>query len=509
MTCYINGVSYVILRDFSINDRLANKSATTIQVLWDYTKPVPQAGDIVQIFDGAMPIFFGVAGIPSSPEINTGNEKMIYKITCQNGNALLANRITNEAYQNATVADIVDDLFAKYIVAEGIQLGWTTNSDVTLEVYTAVNTNLQSTLNELAALVGGAWRITAAKEFYFYAQDELPYFYPGGPAIDRYTFHNMFKLQETTKSYKLRTVEHIVGATDRTSLQTEVFTYTGDGDTFTLGFPVNDKPTIKINGIDYTSHVGVSGLDDTDPNKYFYFSYNSNVISYRYSGLTPPLTPGATVTIIYHGIFNIRVTARNDAKIAELAGRYGTSGLIERVDNSNARTQRDAKAAADAYLLEYSEITHELTFRITGDELVDLRDLDVGHVVNVDLGDWNIRGKYVVTERTLTPDRADMTSAHAWQRMIFTYVMMDRDYLSGYGTVISNLQSDVAGLSIRENDIAIQEIDVDEYRNRFEQMVLTEGLPMYPTNGNMLLQYFMNWPGVLNGTTGLEMYTDV
>lgn len=508
MICYINGVDYTLTRNFSINDRLANKAATSIEVLWEYPKPRPQAGDIVQIFDGALPIFFGVAGIPASPEFNTGNEKQIYKITCQNGNALLANRITNEAYQNETVANIVADLFTKYVSAEGVDWGWTTNSDVTLEVYTAVNTNLQNVFNELASLVGGAWRINANKEFYFWAEDELPYFYPGGPAIDRYTFPTIHKIQEKTKSYKLRTVEHIVGATDTTSTQTETFTYTGDTDTFTLAFPVASRPSITINGVDYTSHVGVSGLDDSNPNKWFYFSYNSDVISYRYSGLTPPLTAGATVVISYKGIFNIRITSKNDAKVAELASRYGTSGLIERVDNSNARTLADARRAAESYLLEYSEVTHELTFRIQGDELIDLRYLDVGHVVNVDLP-WDIQGRFVVTERTLTPDRADMTSPDAWQRMIFTYVLMDRDYLAGYGTVLSSMQSDLSALQIRASDLAIQTMEISESRNRFEEMAITEAMPMFPTNGNALLFSFMNWPGVFNGTDGLEMYTDV
>ena len=503
MICYINGIEYEMTRDFSINDRLANKSGSRIEVLVD-DQPIPQAGDIVEILDGSRPLFYGVAGIPVSPEYNTGNEARIYSITCQNGNAILANRITNEAYQNTSVADIVTDLYNKYIAAEGFGLGFITASDVTPEVYTAVNTNLQSTLNELAALIGGAWTISADQKFYFRQRDEFPQ-YSG--QVTRYHFNTLHRLKETTKSYKLRTVEHIIGATDITSTQTESFVYTGDGDTFSLGFPVASKPTVKVNGVDMTSKVGVAGLDDNDPNKYFFFSYNSAVISYRYSGLTPPLTTGDTVTIAYKGIFQIRVTARNDAKIDELADRYGTSGLIERVDTSNAKTQGDAQSAADAYLLEYSEITHELTFRVMAEDLADLDDLQIMHVVDVSLPDFQIAGVYVVTERTIKPARADMTSANAWARMELTYVLMDRDYLSGYGTVLSGLQSDVHALTIRSEDIAINAMNISETRNRTEEMGITEDFPMWPV-ALAGLQY-LTWPGLLNGAEGLEMYIGI
>ena len=503
MTCYINGVEYKLTRDFSINDRLANKSASRIEVLVD-GQPIPQAGDIVEILDGTRPLFYGVAGIPVSPEYSTGNEKRIYSITCQNGNAILANRITNEAYQNTTVSDIVTDLYNKYIAAEGFGLGFITASDVTPEVYTAVNTNLQSTLNELAALIGGAWTVTADQKFYFRQRDEFPVY---ADQVSRYHFNEMRRLKETTKSYKLRTVEHIIGATDTTSSQTESFIYTGDGDTFSLGFPVASQPSVKVNGVDISSTMGVAGLDDSNPNKYFFFSYNSAVISYRYSGLTPPLSAGDTVTFVYKGIFQIRVTARNDAKIDELANRYGTSGLIERVDTSNARTQRDAQSAADAYLMEYSEITHELTFRVMSDSLTDLDDLQIMHVVDVALPDFAIEGLYVVTERTITPARADMTGPDAWARMEIAYVMMDRDYLSGYGTVLSGLQNDVASLTIRSEDIAINQLNTSETRNRTEEMGITEDFPMWPI-GLAGLQY-ITWPGLLNGTEGLEMYAGI
>lgn len=508
MQCLINGISYAMTRNFSINDRLANKAATRIEVLVE-DQPIPEAGDIIDIYDGDTPVFFGVAGIPVSPEYNTGNEKRIYSITCQNGNAILANRITNEAYQEMLVDQIVRDLFEKYISAEGVRMGDIDSSNVRVDVYTCVNQNLQDVLNELAGLSDSAWTITPDRKFVFLSKDRFP---RPLEVLNRQTFRALGKLRETTKAYRLRTVEHLAGATDMTSSQTETFFYLPDMDTFTVGFPIAKKPTIKINGTDVTSHVGVSGLDDSNPHKYFFFSYESNVVYYRYSGSgSAPLTEGDTVTITYRGVFPIRVVSRNEPKIAELANRYGTSGLIERVDQSNARTLADANREADAYLLEYSEITHELTFRILTEDLgrlgVTLSQFNCMAQLEVFLPDFDIRGSYVITERTLTPAAADMTSGMARYRMLATYILQDRDYLAGYGVVLSSMQSNIARLSVREDELAIQGLDFDERRNRTESTGFSDDIPLFPTFSYIQQwQYYMNFPGVHNNTEGLGMY---
>lgn len=508
MQCLINGVSYQLTRNFSINDRLANKAATKIEVLVE-NQPIPHAGDIVNIYDDAEPIFFGVAGIPVSPEYNTGYEKRIYTITCQNGNAILANRITNEAYQNTTVSDIVADLFTKYISAEGITLGSISSIDLTMEVYTAVDYNLQSAMNELAGLSDAAWMVSPDRKFYFIAREDFPAL---AYVLNDSNFEKLHRVKETTKSYKLRTVEHIVGATDTTSIQTETFLYNTETDTFTLGFPVSTKPSVAINGTDVTSHVGVNGIDDGDNDKYFFFGFNSNVLSYRYYGATPPLKAGDTITVNYRGIFNIRVTAKNEAKIAELAARYGTSGLIEHVDTSNAKTQLDATRAANAYLLEFSEITRQINLRILTDILpgmgLTLADLGVMTQVHVDLARLGISGDFVIVERTLSPAYAEMTSTGAVYRMLAEFVLQDRDYLSGYGQTISSMQEDISALQVRADDLAIQNLNAEEYRNRTEELELTESFENYPV-GTGVAVAFRTWPGIYVNTTGLELYPGV
>lgn len=508
MQCTINGITYPMTRNFNINDRLANKAATRIEVLVE-DQPIPQAGDIVDIYDGDTPVFFGVAGIPVSPEYNTGNEKRIYSITCQNGNAILANRITNEAYQEMVVGQIVRDLFEKYISAEGIRMGEVESDDVRVDVYTCVNQNLQDVLNELAGLSESAWTITPDRRFIFLSKDRFP---RPIDTLTEQTLRSLGKLRETTKAYRLRTAEHLAGATDMTSSQTETFLYLPDMDTFTVGFPIARKPTIKINGTDVTSHVGVSGLDDSNKNKYFFFSYDSNVVYYRYSGSgTAPLTEGDTVTITYRGIFPIRVVARNEKKISQLANRYGTSGLIERVDQSSARTLADANREASAYLLEYSEITHGVTFRILTEDLarlgVTLDTFNVMAQLEIWLPAYNITGNFVVTERSLAPAAADMTSSGARYRMLATYILQDRDYLAGYGVTLSSMQSDIARLSVREDELAIQGLEFAESRNRTESTGFSDDIPLFPTFSPIQQwQYYMNFPGVYNNTEGLGMY---
>ena len=477
MKIYINGTEYAGLRDYRIEEQAGNKTSTSISVEVD-GQPFPAAGDIVEIYDGEECIFYGMCGIPKSPKYQTLREKNIYTIVCGNANSILSNRVINEAYQGKSISYIVGDLFTNYVAEENITLGSISSIDVTMEVYTARDRNLQEALNELADLVGATWTITPDRKFYFYAADEFPEF----PRTVSEDFLLGTDLQLTCRDYKTRTVQIISGATDRTSEQTESFIYDGTHTAFSTVFPIAVKPTITINGTAVSSDVlGVRGIDDNDQSMVFLFAYNSETVTYN--ALSYALTEGDTVSITYTGIFQIRVVNSNAAAISATAARTGTSGKREQVLIDKSIThQSDAVQLAQSLLDRFSEQTEELTFWLLASELersgLTIDDTALLTSMLFVLPQIGIDGRYVVTARTIEPFAADLSGDKK-----ITLRLTNRDYLRSSGETLTQLRRDINQLSIRENEIVVSPVSVEEIK-ALTETVTTEQLavvPYYPT----------------------------
>lgn len=482
LQAYINGIPYPTLRDFSVSEQAGNKTSTRIKI--DATGlDAPKAGDIVELKDGDEILFWGLSGIPTGPKFKTGLERHIYTVVCSNANSLLSNRIINVAYQGYTVTQIINSLFEQYISQEGITLGTVSDMDVTFEVYTAKDYNLQDALNELADLAGATWQISEDKVFSFVAVQDFPILSTPITA----SFLPGTELQHATKDYKLRTVQIVSGATDTTSPQTESYTYDGTQQAFTVIFPVAKKPTVYVNDVQVpTDRVGVNGINDGDENMVFLFSFNSQNINYIKT--TNYLTEGAKVTFTYTGLFPIRVIATNDNKITELAERTGTSGRREFVQiASNLTAQSDALKLAQSLLQQFEAETSEVKFWVWTDMLpqygLTLADLRVLTQITFDLPAYGVVGNYVITERTLKPAYADMSNPATDGKLQAAFVLRDRDYLKSYGETISDIRRDITALSVRADDIVINVQAITERLKLTEQYTFGPMYiwPLYPT----------------------------
>lgn len=292
----INGEVYETENDFSISEKSGNKTSSSVSVLVN-GQPFPQAGDIIEMQNDGETFFWGTCGIPKTPKFKTGNEALLFSIKCGNANDILSYRIINVAYQGYTVTQIVQAIFNQYIVAEGITLGEISQVDITVDVYTAKDMNLQDALNELSDLVGAIWRIDENRKFWFVGEEDFPAF----PQTINQSFLLGTELQKTTKNYKQRTVQYISGATENTTEQVETFLYEKDQNTFVLSFPLAKRPQISINGTPVPDEkIGIAGIDSTDPNLWFMFSYNSANVN-----ITPGefISPGDTVVFFLYWHF--------------------------------------------------------------------------------------------------------------------------------------------------------------------------------------------------------------
>lgn len=486
MKIQINGEEYEASRDFMLSEQAGNKTASTIYVRVGAGQSVPRAGDIITVLDESdNVIFWGTCGIPASPKFNTGHEPLIYKIICGNANTICSYRIINEAFSGYTVTQIVTALFNQYVAEEGITLGEISSIPIEIDIYTAQDMNLQDALNELADLVNAVWRISNDKKFYFVVRDSFPAF----PETVDMNFM-MADIQHSEKDYKTRTVQYISGATDTTSPQTESFTFS-DQMNFDTNFPISAKPTMKKNGsaVDPAT-IGVNGLSNDNPAIVFMFSYNS--VSVVYKTESAYLTAGDVVEITYTGLFPIRLSAANDAKIAEIAALTGTSGKREIVDSaSSARTYNDAATLAASLLSQYSDATGELQFWIPSDMLYGkgytLANVELLTVITFNLPALNITGDYIIVERTLTPMKADLDNIA--EKLKISLRLVDRDYIKPYGEILSDLQRQVSKLTFREDDTVIKTSGQAETAAETESIAYEYDIPFFPldtlTNGSL------------------------
>lgn len=477
----INGVNYEALRDFSIDEQTGNKTSSTISVVVEdpLTQPIPLAGDIITLTDQSTgeTLFFGQCGIPKSPKFQTGLEKLVYTIVCSNANAILANRIINVSYKGWTVEAIVQDLYTRYISAEGITLGTITQTGVTLTAYNAGNFNLQDALDELANAVGACWQVTNEKEFIFIGYEDFPQF----PQTINQDFLIGTELQSSTTDYKQRTVQYISGGNAETDTQTENFTYDGETPTFTTSFPLIYKPTISINGVAVDpDKVGVAGIDDNVTGLEFKWSYNSTTVSYvENSGA---MSAGDKVTIAYIGQYPIRVMVNNTLKIQQIAQATGTSGLREQVYyDATVTSIEQAQQMASNLLERFEEATKQLTFWLLSSELyangLTLDNVALYTTMTFDLPMLGISGEYIITERRLEPYYADLSNPD--QKMKVSLTLKNRDYLKSYGETITDIQKDVNGLNYRGDETILT------YEQITEPLTLGESYAM-----NYLQKYY-------------------
>ncbi len=490
--CKIQNREYRALQDYRLTEQVGNKTSTEITVEVAGDLAFPQANDIITVTDNDTgdALYWGLCGIPKSPRYETGLERKLYSIVCGNGNYILSKRIINEAYQNLNISAIVLDLFEKYISSEGITLGDISEISVKLSVYTAKNLNLQECLNELATLVGAAWRVTPERKFYFTIVEDFPQFAWNNIATQNgINSNNVFgSLQKTTKEYTQRTVQYIYGGRDLTVPQTETLAFSTAVTSYNVGFSVYNRPAISYSADDITytdvpsSQIGVAGLNDGDNNYVFLFTSGSPTIKYNTQTINPLPDDTAYIRVVYVGTFPIQTVSENNEKIAELSRFTETSGRRENATQiSGISTTDESLSYGQQLLAQYEDPTEELSWLFLSKTLaavgLGLSALDLLTVVHFNLPQYDIVGDFIVTERVIEPLYiTDDTSSY-----VIRLKLMTRDYMKSYGETIAALKKNVSQLSVRDEDVIIKNAGVVETMTLGEAYNLTNAPLYYPT----------------------------
>lgn len=470
LRCYINGIEYEMRVDkFNIVDALGNKASSTISVKVN-SQPIPRAGDIVILTLNLKMLWTGIAGIPKSPKFTHLGTPRIYDIVCSNMNAIASRRIVNFAEHGKTVSYLVQKLFNDYLAAEPfITLGYISDVDLIVDVYTAQDKNLKDALDELAASVQATWTITSDLKFYFLVQTD---FQPFPFVIDKKHLIGA-DLQSTTKDYDMRTVQIITGMSDYTSIQTETFTYENGQSSFDVVFPIALQPIIYINDVAVNSqYIGVNGINNDDPSIKFFWSYNSKTVTIQSAA---GLVAGDVIRIEYQGFFNVRIVQSNDERIAEIAQSTGTSGIIEAVEIAkDIRSMTDGVALANSLLTRFERARGDLSFWLRSADLaaygLTLDDVMPGVKITFDLPEIGISGDYVIKERIIEPLIRDQTAADLTDKLKITLKLADRDYLQSYGQIYRDIKRGLYNLSFRADEVVIDARAIKDRQSENETM---------------------------------------
>jgi hypothetical protein len=386
----------------------------------------------VSILSAEQVIFYGTVGIPETPTYSSGFETDIYKIQLQSANALLRRRLVSEAWQNATINEVIQDIFDKYISSENITLGQVSTIDFSFDVFVAQRKYIADVLDELVQVVGATWHISPDRKFYFLVKSDFT-------SVSAPT--HLSAIKKSVSGLDVRTVQVIAGARSRTNLQTENFTMETGTNQFIVGFPIISAPVIKINSVE--ASVGVKGIQSDDENVTFLWASESDNISINSNALIKPVA-GDTITVEYIGVFEIEVENQNTAKINEISALTGTSGRIEKVEtDTTIETYQDGDNLANSLLDKFGEVDETVTCFIDS-----LTDTDLLTVWNFNLPEINIVGDYIITERQI--------SRLTDEKPAVQLTLKNKQYYTKYGTVYNKYDKNIRRLSINEKTVIIK-----------------------------------------------------
>lgn len=209
-------------------------------------------------------------------------------------------------------------------------------------------------LDELCNRLNYWWKIDANKKLWFAPRTLTT---AAWTVTEADVLESGVKFTKSDERY--RNQQRLINTMGISENVTESFTSDGEIQSFTVQYPLYDKPDLYINGNRVSGEdIGIQGLDT---GKEWYWGKGANIISHDIS--TSPITDGTLLTVVYNGIYTQDIVVSNAAEIAARAAIDGTSGIIEATVNiSRALTAAAATDYATRLLVTYMAPTTALTF---------------------------------------------------------------------------------------------------------------------------------------------------
>lgn len=316
--------------------------------------------------------------------------KRMWKIQCADNHFFVDKRIIARAYENQLAGDIVRDLISNVFSQEGITAG--TIDDLSLVPRMVFNyVNGDRAMRTLSEYTNAVWYVDENKALHFYERtsNDAPFVVRESDVLTNPAPY--FDLA----NFKYRNSQFITNIKNVTDTQEEFFIGDGTRQTFSVGYPFAEAPTVEINtGSGYTTAtVGIRG---TDTGRDFYYALGSTEIVQEFTDT--PLTSSDSMRVTYKGQFQLVALARDDDEVNRIQTLEGggTTGYVDAsTTQAGIKGTDEGVDVAISYLDRFAQTSTLLSFTTTKSTPERLR---AGQVLDFEMLDQNISGLFLIDQ---------------------------------------------------------------------------------------------------------------
>lgn len=386
ITVFIDGVektSLVRFPSISITQELHTRSLASLQLVSESPAESfyrPNIGEPILIKVDGTTIFAGTIDRLKEFREKALSKVLYIDIECVSWEQILDRHLIADAYENQTLADIVNDIRTTDLAGEGL-----TDADIqtgpTIEKAVFNYQSATEVFNELAQLTGYEWWIDVDKGIHFVQN---------GTSMAPVSLDSTARFETLTISQDrgdYRNVQYIKAGKDVTDTQADSFLGDTENRTFTLKFPVASVSSITVNMVAKT--FGVRGVEG-EGTKNFYYQIDDPRIT-QDSGDTA-LSGSDTLEVTYQGFIPLLIIAREQTEIDDRQTIEGGSGIYENVED-----RQEINAATFAYDLANGILRRKGLIPIVLEyETTDL-GLRAGQLLPVSLSAHGLSGNYLIS----------------------------------------------------------------------------------------------------------------
>ena len=309
---------------------------------------VPQDGQEILVLEDGVPRFGGMLLEPEE-SATPANDRLIFRCAAAEFSAICDRQLVPRVYTNQTLRDIVLNIVANELAAEGISTtGVETGPTIKKAVFNWIT--VTQAFNELGELTGMVWRIDPNKVLQFRDRASI-----AAPApLDTVSVRNgTLRIRPDRQHYRNHQV--LRAGAGLTDVRIERFAGDSERRTFNTAFKVGTVPTVKVNTV--TKTVGIRQLDT---GKDWYWNKGASEISQDPGGTV--LTASDDLEVTYQGLFPIIISAALGSEVLARQAIEGGSGRYMRVEErANLETIDAAIAAVQAILDRWGTISRVIT----------------------------------------------------------------------------------------------------------------------------------------------------
>jgi hypothetical protein len=371
MEVRMNGVPVAYVSEsISIEDTIGERSTASFTV-WDETGTAHYSkGTPYQIFnDDNELLISGVVEDSKAKKCSPVEPGILHDITGIDNHYFADKRIAAKSYKAQTAGYIIRDLIQSYLADEGITASTQIQDGPVINEVIFNYIPVSDCIDSLAEKTRFWWNIDAAKQVTFVSKctNNAPWELSAGDIIGEPVI--------TRGNPQYRNKQYVLGGKATTDTLTETKYGDGNTKTYTVGFPIAEKPVIRVSGVEKT--VGIKG---TDENKDWYWAKSDPIIT-----SDTELANGALLQITYKGEYPVIGVYKSDDQKTILRGIEGSgSGIVENVVKQETNDKDAALQYAISLIDQYATDGEKIQFK------TDRKGLKPGQFLTVNLPEYGM-----------------------------------------------------------------------------------------------------------------------